>query len=40
VGDGVRVIDEQFHSTDVFIIVKDRAGDEKYILHYERGMRE
>jgi putative hemolysin len=39
VGDGA-VIDEQFHSTDVFIIVKTELVTEKYIRHYERGMRE
>jgi putative hemolysin len=39
VGDGA-VIDEQFHSTDVFMIVKTELVTEKYIRHYERGMRE
>jgi len=39
VGDGA-VIDEQFHSTDVFIIVKTELVTEKYMRHYERGHRE
>jgi L-ornithine Nalpha-acyltransferase len=39
VGDGA-VIDEQFHSTDVFVVVKTELVTEKYIRHYERGMRE
>ena len=39
VGDGA-VIDHQFNSTDVFIIVKTELVTEKYISHYERGMRE
>ena len=39
VGDGA-VIDHQFNSTDVFIIVKTELVTEKYIRHYERGMRE
>jgi len=39
VGDGA-VIDEQFNSTDVFIIVKTELVTEKYMRHYERGNRE
>jgi len=39
VGDGA-VIDPEFNSTDVFIIVKTEIITEKYIRHYERGMRE
>lgn len=39
VGDGA-VIDPEFNSTDVFIIVKTELVTEKYIRHYERGMRE
>jgi L-ornithine Nalpha-acyltransferase len=39
VGDGA-VIDEQFDSTDVFIIVKTELVTEKYMRHYERGHRE
>lgn len=39
VGDGA-VIDHDFNSTDVFIIVKTELVTEKYIRHYERGMRE
>jgi len=39
VGDGA-VIDPQFNTTDVFIIVKTELVTEKYIRHYERGMRE
>ncbi len=39
VGDGA-VIDSQFDTTDVFIIVKTELVTEKYIRHYERGMRE
>lgn len=38
VGDGA-VIDEQFGTTDVFIIVKTELVTEKYIRHYERGAR-
>ena len=38
VGDGA-VIDWQFNSTDVFIIVKTELVTEKYIRHYERGAR-
>lgn len=38
VGDGA-VIDPQFNSTDVFIIVKTELVTEKYIRHYERGAR-
>ncbi len=36
VGDGA-VIDQQFNTTDVFIIVKTELVTEKYIRHYERG---
>jgi L-ornithine Nalpha-acyltransferase len=39
VGDGA-VIDAQFNTTDVFIVVKTELVTEKYIRHYERGMRE
>jgi putative hemolysin len=39
VGDGA-VIDPEFGSTDVFIIVKTELVTEKYIRHYERGMRD
>ena len=39
VGDGA-VIDPQFNTTDVFITVKTEIITEKYIRHYERGMRE
>lgn len=39
VGDGA-VIDEQFDSTDVFIIVKTELVTEKYMRHYERGHRD
>jgi putative hemolysin len=39
VGDGA-VIDSQFNTTDVFIIVKTELVTEKYIRHYERGMRD
>jgi len=39
VGDGA-VIDPEFNSTDVFIIVKTEIITEKYIRHYERGIRE
>ena len=39
VGDGA-VIDPQFNTTDVFIIVKTEIITEKYIRHYERGMNE
>jgi putative hemolysin len=38
VGDGA-VIDHEFNSTDVFIIVKTELVTEKYIRHYERGVR-
>ena len=38
VGDGA-VIDPEFNSTDVFIIVKTEIITEKYIRHYERGIR-
>ena len=37
VGDGA-VIDPEFNSTDVFIIVKTEIITEKYIRHFERGM--
>jgi putative hemolysin len=36
VGDGA-VIDQQFNTTDVFIVVKTDLVTEKYIRHYERG---
>jgi len=39
VGDGA-VIDLEFNTTDVFIIVKTALVTEKYVRHYERGMRE
>jgi putative hemolysin len=39
VGDGA-VIDPEFNTTDVFIIVKTELLTEKYIRHYERGIRE
>ena len=39
VGDGA-VIDPEFGTTDVFIIVKTEIITEKYIRHYERGMSE
>jgi putative hemolysin len=39
VGDGA-VIDAEFNTTDVFITVKTELITEKYIRHYERGMRE
>jgi L-ornithine Nalpha-acyltransferase len=39
VGEGA-VIDEQFNTVDVFIIVKTELMTKKYIRHYERGMRE
>jgi len=38
VGDGA-VIDSEFNSTDVFIVVKTELVTEKYIRHYERGVR-
>ena len=38
VGDGA-VIDNEFNSTDVFIVVKTELVTEKYIRHYERGVR-
>ena len=31
------MIDRQFNTTDVFIIVKTELVTEKYIRHYERG---
>ena len=34
------VIDPEFNTTDVFITVKTELVTEKYIRHYERGMRE
>ena len=39
VGEGA-VIDPEFGSTDVCIIVKTEIITEKYIRHYERGMRD
>ena len=39
VGDGA-VIDSEFNTTDVFIIVKTELVTEKYIRHYERGIRD
>jgi putative hemolysin len=36
VGDGA-VIDSQFNTTDVFIVVKTELVTEKYMRHYERG---
>jgi putative hemolysin len=39
VGEGA-VIDAEFNTTDVFIVVKTELVTEKYIRHYERGMRE
>ena len=39
VGDGA-VIDQEFNTTDVFIIVKTELVTEKYIRHYERGIRD
>lgn len=39
VGDGA-VIDSQFNTTDVFIVVKTELVTEKYIRHYERGIRD
>ena len=39
VGDGA-VIDPEFNTTDVFITVKTELVTEKYIRHYERGMRD
>jgi L-ornithine Nalpha-acyltransferase len=39
VGDGA-VIDPEFNTTDVFVIVKTEIITEKYIRHYERGIRE
>jgi putative hemolysin len=33
------VIDQQFNTTDVFVIVKTELVTEKYIRHYERGTR-
>ncbi len=32
------MIDPQFNSTDVFIIVKTELVTEKYMRHYERGV--
>ncbi|HSI01363.1 MAG TPA: GNAT family N-acyltransferase [Reyranella sp.] len=37
VGDGA-VIDAQFNTTDVFVIVKTELITEKYMRHYERGV--
>lgn len=39
VGDGA-VIDAEFNTTDVFIIVKTELVTEKYMRHYERGVNE
>ena len=39
VGDGA-VIDSEFNTTDVFITVKTELVTEKYIRHYERGIRD
>jgi L-ornithine Nalpha-acyltransferase len=39
VGDGA-VIDEQFNTTDVSIVVKTDLVTEKYVRHYERASRE
>ncbi|HEX9558844.1 MAG TPA: ornithine--acyl-ACP N-acyltransferase OlsB, partial [Reyranella sp.] len=39
VGEGA-VIDPEFNTTDVFITVKTEIITEKYIRHYERGMRD
>ena len=39
VGNGA-VIDAQFNTTDVCIIVKTELVTEKYIRHYERGIRD
>ena len=39
VGDGA-VIDPEFNTTDVFVIVKTELVTEKYIRHYERGIRD
>ena len=39
VGDGA-VIDSEFNTTDVFIIVKTELVTDKYIRHYERGIRD
>jgi putative hemolysin len=39
VGDGA-VIDSEFNTTDVFIIVKTELVTEKYMRHYERGVHE
>ena len=39
VGNGA-VIDSEFNTTDVFIIVKTELVTEKYIRHYERGIRD
>ena len=39
VGDGA-VIDYQFNTTDVCVMVETRRVTEKYIKHYERGVRE
>ena len=36
VGDGA-VIDREFDSTDVFVVVKTELVTEKYMRHYERG---
>jgi putative hemolysin len=39
VGDGA-VIDAEFNTTDVSIVVKTELVTEKYVRHYERAMRE
>ena len=39
VGDGA-VIDHQFNTTDVCVMVETRRVTEKYFKHYERGVRE
>ena len=39
VGDSA-VIDPEFNTTDVFIVVKTELVTEKYIRHYERGIRD
>jgi putative hemolysin len=39
VGEGA-VIDEQFNTTDVSIVVKTDLVTEKYLRHYERASRE
>lgn len=39
VGDGA-VVDEQFNTTDICIIVKTELVTDKYFKHYERRSRE